>query len=164
MVWLAGRLKAPGQMSPETRVLSANAELPFVHDIVINAFGVEMARSPLNLVLCCGLACSHWGVGADLALAPWLCHSGDGPQHRCRRICLHSGKHRHHYHDGHFRRACGHDGHHQRNSWCSASHDSWLYLWLWFHRNCRCTDGAQPSHRNHSASLLLARSIKVELS
>ncbi|NBR03964.1 MAG: ABC transporter permease, partial [Alphaproteobacteria bacterium] len=49
MVWLlAGRLKAPGQMSPETRSFSENAELPFIHDIA-NALGMEMARSPLNL-------------------------------------------------------------------------------------------------------------------
>ena len=49
MVWLlAGALKAPGQMSPETRVFSDNAALPFIHEIA-NAIGWEMARSPLNL-------------------------------------------------------------------------------------------------------------------
>ena len=42
MVWLlAGRLKAPGQMSPETRSFSENAELPFIHDIA-NALGMEI--------------------------------------------------------------------------------------------------------------------------
>ena len=49
MVWLlAGALKAPGQMSPETRVFGDNAALPFIHEIA-NAIGWEMARSPLNL-------------------------------------------------------------------------------------------------------------------
>jgi ABC-type uncharacterized transport system permease subunit len=49
MVWLlAGALKAPGQMSPETRVFSDNATLPFIHEIA-NAIGWEVARSPLNL-------------------------------------------------------------------------------------------------------------------
>ena len=49
MVWLlAGALKAPGQMSPETRVFSDNATLPFIHQIA-NAIGWEVARSPLNL-------------------------------------------------------------------------------------------------------------------
>ena len=49
MVWLlAGALKAPGQMSPETRVFSGNATLPFIHEIA-NAAGWEVARSPLNL-------------------------------------------------------------------------------------------------------------------
>lgn len=49
MVWLlAGALKAPGQMSPETRVFSGNATLPFIHEIA-NAIGWEVARSPLNL-------------------------------------------------------------------------------------------------------------------
>jgi ABC-type uncharacterized transport system permease subunit len=49
MVWLlAGALKAPGQMSPETRVFSENATLPFIHEIA-NAIGWEVARSPLNL-------------------------------------------------------------------------------------------------------------------
>ena len=41
-------LKAPGQMSPETRVFSDNATLPFIHEIA-NAIGWEVARSPLNL-------------------------------------------------------------------------------------------------------------------
>ena len=49
MVWLlAGSLKAPGQMSPETRSFTRSAELPFIHDIA-NSIGLEMARSPLNL-------------------------------------------------------------------------------------------------------------------
>ena len=49
MVWLlAGALKAPGQMSPETRVFSDNAALPLIHEIA-TAIGWEMARSPLNL-------------------------------------------------------------------------------------------------------------------
>jgi general nucleoside transport system permease protein len=49
MVWLlAGALKAPGQMSPETRVFADNAVLPFIHDLA-NSVGFEMARSPLNL-------------------------------------------------------------------------------------------------------------------
>ena len=49
MVWLlAGTLKAPGQMSPETRSFGDNAALPFIHDLG-NAIGLEMTRSPLNL-------------------------------------------------------------------------------------------------------------------
>lgn len=49
MVWLlAGSLKAPGRMSPETRVFEDSAALPFIHDIA-NGLGFAMARSPLNL-------------------------------------------------------------------------------------------------------------------
>ena len=49
MVWLlAGSLKAPGQMSPETRSFGDNAALPFIHETA-NSLGFEMARSPLNL-------------------------------------------------------------------------------------------------------------------
>jgi len=49
MVWLlAGALKAPGQMSPETRAFGENAALPFIHELA-NSIGFEMARSPLNL-------------------------------------------------------------------------------------------------------------------
>ena len=49
MVWLlAGALKAPGRMSPETRGFEDNAALPFIYEIA-NGMGLEMARSPLNL-------------------------------------------------------------------------------------------------------------------
>lgn len=66
MVWLlAGSLKAPGQMSPETRSFGDNAALPFVHDL-LNAMGFEMARSPLNLsfvialIACAGVWVLIW--------------------------------------------------------------------------------------------------------
>lgn len=45
---LAGVLKNPGRMSPETRGFAEEATLPFIHDLV-NALGGEMTRSPLNL-------------------------------------------------------------------------------------------------------------------
>jgi len=45
---LAGVLMRGGQSNPESREVAEAARLPYVHDIV-NAFGYQMADSPLNL-------------------------------------------------------------------------------------------------------------------
>ena len=57
MVYLMTQvLIRPGQMSPESRVLAEHAWLPFMHE-TLAWFGIEAARSPLNLSLLWALAC-----------------------------------------------------------------------------------------------------------
>ena len=59
---LVNVLIEPGQMSPETREFAANAWLPFAHE-AFAWFGIEFARSPLNLTFLWALACCVlvWG-------------------------------------------------------------------------------------------------------
>ncbi|RED50868.1 ABC transporter permease [Aestuariispira insulae] len=50
-------IKAPAQMSPESRVFADNAHMPFMHEI-LGWFGIETAATPLNgslfwAVVCC---------------------------------------------------------------------------------------------------------------
>ncbi|MDP6342054.1 MAG: ABC transporter permease [Alphaproteobacteria bacterium] len=53
---LANVLIKPGQMSPESREFASNAWLPFMHE-ALAWFGIEVARSPLNLSLVWALIC-----------------------------------------------------------------------------------------------------------
>lgn len=45
---LVNVLKVPGSMAPESRKFADGAHLPFVHEM-LNAIGVPMARTPMNL-------------------------------------------------------------------------------------------------------------------
>ena len=57
MVYLMTQvLIRPGQMSPESRVLAEHAWLPFMHE-ALGWFGIEAARSPLNMSLLWAFAC-----------------------------------------------------------------------------------------------------------
>ncbi len=53
---LTGVLKNPSTMSPETRAFNDQATLPFIHEI-LNLFGLEVARSPLNFAFIVALIC-----------------------------------------------------------------------------------------------------------
>ena len=53
---LVSVLIEPGQMSPETREFDESAWLPFMHEF-LGWFGIEIARSPLNLSLPFALLC-----------------------------------------------------------------------------------------------------------
>ena len=53
---LTGVLKNPSTMSPETRAFNDQATLPFIHEI-LNFFGLEVARSPLNFAFIVALIC-----------------------------------------------------------------------------------------------------------
>lgn len=66
---LVNILIMPGQMSPETRPFAEAALLPQLHE-VLGWFGIEVARSPLNLSLILALAASV-GVWAFLWRTPW---------------------------------------------------------------------------------------------
>jgi simple sugar transport system permease protein len=66
---LVNVLIMPGQMSPETRPFAEAALLPQMHE-VLGWFGIETARSPLNLSLVLALLASV-GVWAFLWRTPW---------------------------------------------------------------------------------------------
>jgi simple sugar transport system permease protein len=66
---LVNVLIMPGQMSPETRPFAEAALLPQMHE-VLGWFGIETARSPLNLSLILALVASV-GVWAFLWRTPW---------------------------------------------------------------------------------------------
>jgi simple sugar transport system permease protein len=66
---LVNILIMPGQMSPETRPFAEAALLPQMHE-VLAWFGIETARSPLNLSLILALLASV-GVWAFLWRTPW---------------------------------------------------------------------------------------------
>jgi len=66
---LVNILIMPGQMSPETRPFAEAALLPQMHE-VLAWFGIETARSPLNLSLILALLASI-GVWAFLWRTPW---------------------------------------------------------------------------------------------
>jgi simple sugar transport system permease protein len=53
---LVNLLIKPGQMSPESREFTPDAWLPFMHE-VLAWFGIELARSPLNLSFLWALVC-----------------------------------------------------------------------------------------------------------
>lgn len=53
---LVNVLIQPGQMSPESREFTANAQLPFMHE-ALAWFGIEITRSPLNLSIFWALIC-----------------------------------------------------------------------------------------------------------
>ncbi len=59
---LAGPLKAPGDMSPESRAFAASAHMPGAHEL-LGWLGIAWPRTPLNLTLPIALAA---------ALAVWL--------------------------------------------------------------------------------------------
>lgn len=46
----------PGSMSPESRVFSENAQLPFMHD-VLGWFGLQITHTPLNISIFIALIC-----------------------------------------------------------------------------------------------------------